>query len=140
MSLITKLGQCWSDNLDNIHDDIIDNLCGLISARAPIWLKSEQSDRLSGTIVNMGMTCVSRWQNQSNSDGIVTEMTALIQRYEPRLSQVEIEIQETLTNENRLRFRIFAVMHSAIAEEEVVLDSFLDFNINRLIVRRANLV
>ncbi|NRD72399.1 GPW/gp25 family protein [Shewanella sp. VB17] len=140
MSLMMKLGQQWGGGLDNVHDAIIDNLCGLISARSPVWSTSGQHGDLSNTIVSMGMNCVSRRQSQSNSDGLITEISTLIQRYEPRLTQVEIEIQESSEDENRLRFRILAVMHSSIAEEEVVLDSFLDFNINRLIVRKSNLV
>lgn len=115
-------------------------ICVVLYRLDPVWSTSGQHGDLSNTIVSMGMNCVSRRQSQSNSDGLITEISTLIQRYEPRLTQVEIEIQESSEDENRLRFRILAVMHSSIAEEEVVLDSFLDFNINRLIVRKSNLV
>ncbi|UTM57056.1 type VI secretion system baseplate subunit TssE [Photobacterium sp. CCB-ST2H9] len=138
MSLIAKLTQRWNDDIDSVRDAIVDNVCTLISSRAPIWPAAYSSGE--GTITNLGMRNLARSQSKSNSDVIAAEIASLIRLYEPRLSQVEIEVQENKSAQNQLCFRLSAVVHSELGEEAIVLDSFLDLSSNKLDVRKSNLV
>lgn len=135
MSLITKLEQNWHDNVDSVRDDIINNIATLISGRAPIW---PVDDHVSGTIAGIGMRNISPYQSKSKSTDIVNEITKLICQFEPRLSQVEIEIQTE--NQGSLKFRLFAVMHSAAGDDVLVLDSWINLINSSLDIRRTNLV
>ncbi|PKF79727.1 type VI secretion system baseplate subunit TssE [Vibrio sp. vnigr-6D03] len=138
MSLMSKLTQSWSDDIDSVRDAIIDNVCGLISSRAPLWSNSVSISE--GTIVELGMHNIARAQSKSNTDEIVAEVENLIRYYEPRLTQVEIEVQEGKVGDNQLSFRLSAVVHSDLGDEAIVLDSFLDLSSNKLDVRKSNFV
>lgn len=138
MSMMAKLTQTWNDDIDSVRDAIVDNVCTLISSRAPIWPTDHNG--AEGTITNLGMRNLARSQSKSNSDVIVAEIASLIHLYEPRLSQVEIEVQEIKSAQNQLCFRLSAVVHSELGEEAIVLDSFLDLSSNKLDVRKSNLV
>lgn len=138
MSMMAKLTQTWNDDIDSVRDAIVDNVCTLISSRAPIWPMDHNG--AEGTITNLGMRNLARSQSKSNSDVIVAEIASLIRLYEPRLSQVEIEVQEIKSAQNQLCFRLSAVVHSELGEEAIVLDSFLDLSSNKLDVRKSNLV
>ncbi|CED57641.1 type VI secretion system baseplate subunit TssE [Aliivibrio wodanis] len=140
MSLMAKLTQSWSNDIDAMRDAIIDNVCDLISSRAPIWATIESSDELADTIAHIGLRNMTRAQSKSNSDVIITDITHLIRRYEPRLIDVLIEIEEQEKSKNQLQFRISAVMLSDQGEEAIVLDSFLDLSRNTLDVRKSNFV
>ncbi|WP_036798685.1 type VI secretion system baseplate subunit TssE [Photobacterium marinum] len=141
MSLIAKLTRTWSDDVDSARDAIIDNVCSLISCRAPIWPQGAGDETgVSDTIAHLGIRNVTRSQSKSSSDVLVAEITDLIRRYEPRLSQVEIDVQESSESHNQLRFRISAVMETRQGDEAIVLDSFLDLSSNKLDVRKSNLV
>ncbi len=37
MSLVAKLNGRWKNSSDDVRDSIIENICSLISSRAPIW-------------------------------------------------------------------------------------------------------
>jgi len=140
MSIMAKLTQTWRPDMDALRDAIIDNVCGLISSRAPIWANGTQSQALDQTIANIGLRNVTRSQSKSNSDVIVADIADLIARFEPRLIQVEIDVDEDSYQHNQLKFRLSAVMHSEQGDEAIVLDSFLDFSRNTLDVRKSNLV
>ncbi|ELA9196623.1 type VI secretion system baseplate subunit TssE [Vibrio sp. Vb2110] len=138
MSIMAKLTQLWNDDIDSVRDAIVENICTLISSRAPIWHSGHNRDE--GTITTLGMRNLARSQSKSNSDVIVTEIASLLRLYEPRLSQVEIEVREIKSTQNQLCFRLSAVVHSELGEEAIVLDSFLDLSSNKLDVRKSNLV
>lgn len=140
MSLMAKLTQTWREDMDAQRDAIIENVCGLISSRAPIWATEANDQALKETIVNIGLRNVTRSQSKSNSDVIVADIADLIARFEPRLIQVEIDVDEDSYQHNQLKFRLAAVMHSSLGDEAIVLDSFLDFGRNKLDVRKSNLV
>ncbi|MDD1783978.1 type VI secretion system baseplate subunit TssE [Enterovibrio sp. ZSDZ35] len=140
MSLTMKLRQAWRDDLDDVREDIVSHIASLISGRAPIWVGNEDPSQLSGTIVTMGMQNIARSQSKANSDVVGEEIRQLIKTFEPRLSAVELEVNEESTSNNQLEFRITAVMHSEYGDETVVFDSFLDFSTSKLDVRKTNLV
>jgi type VI secretion system protein ImpF len=131
---MAKLTQCWSDDLDSVRDAIINNLCGLISCYAPIWPYDSAPD---GTIAHIGMKNIARSQSKANSEVIIHEIKGLIHQYEPRLSQVEIEIQGD--EKNLLKFRISALMHAPHGDDKLILESFLDLSSNTLNVRSSSL-
>ncbi|AOW83537.1 MULTISPECIES: type VI secretion system baseplate subunit TssE [Vibrio] len=140
MSLMAKLTQSWQGDSDAMRDAIIDNICGLISSRAPLWHEYTESETLRKTIAHLGVRNVTRSQSKANSDVILADISELIRAYEPRLSQVSVELNERSLRLNHLQFRISAMMHSDLGEESVVFDSFLDLSSNKLDVRKSNLV
>lgn len=135
MSLMAKLAQRWSDDLDSTRDAIISNLGGLISSYAPIW---PYDSSLSGTIAHLGMENIARTQSKASSEIVIHEIRELIYRYEPRLSQVEIELQND--EQNVLKFRISALMHAPSGDDMLNLESFLNLSSNKLSVRSSGLV
>ena len=94
MSLMAKLTQSWTNDVDAVRDAIIDNICDLISSRAPIWPTLESSDELADTIAYSGLRNMTRAQSKSNSDVIIVDITHLFRCYEPRLIDVLIEVEE----------------------------------------------
>ncbi|ENM3768352.1 type VI secretion system baseplate subunit TssE [Vibrio cholerae] len=140
MSFMAKLTQSWQENGDATRDAIIDNICGLISSRAPLWHQYNESETLFGTIVHLGVRNLTRSQSKANSDVILTDIRALIRACEPRLSHVSVELNERSSCLNHVQFCISAIMHSDLGEESVVLDLFLDLSSNKLDVRKSNLV
>lgn len=140
MSLMAKLTQSWTNDVDAVRDAIIDNICDLISSRAPIWPTLESSDELADTIAYSGLRNMTRAQSKSNSDVIIVDITHLIRCYEPRLIDVLIEVEEREKSKNQLQFRISATMLSDQGEEAIVLNSFLDLSRNILDVRKSNFV
>lgn len=140
MSLMAKLTQSWTNDADAVRDAIIDNICDLISSRAPIWSALELSDELADTIAYVGLRNMTRAQSKSNSDVIIADIAHLLRRYEPRLIDVLIEVEEQEKLNNQLQFRISAAMLFEQGEEAIVLDSFLDIGRNTLDVRKSNFV
>ncbi|PSU48931.1 type VI secretion system baseplate subunit TssE [Photobacterium frigidiphilum] len=141
MSLMAKLDGSWQDDIDGLRDAIIENVCALISSRAPIWSSVEgEANLVEGSIVHIGLSNTTRSQSKSNSDVLVADIAELIRLYEPRLAQVDIELNEQSAGTNQLQFRISAIMHSQQGDEAIVLDSLLDFSRNKLDVRKSNLV
>ena len=138
MSLMAKLTQSWNDDIDSVRDAIVDNVCDLISSRAPLC--SAMFLTKKGTITDLGMRNMARAQSKNNVSDIVTEIEELIRNFEPRLSQVEIDVQEGELGSNQLSFRLSAVVHSNLGDETIVLDSFLDLSSNKLDVRKSNFV
>lgn len=141
MSLMAKLDGSWQDDIDGLRDAIIENVCALISSRAPIWsFVEDEANLVEGSIVHIGLSNNTRSQSKSNSDVLVADIAELIRLYEPRLAQVDIELNEQSAGSNQLQFRISAIMHSQQGDEAIVLDSLLDFSRNKLDVRKSNLV
>ncbi|CZF78275.1 Gene 25-like lysozyme [Grimontia celer] len=139
MSLTMKIRQQWHNDLDDTRDAIVSHVASLISSRAPIW-KESLKPTLQGTVAALGMQNIARSQSKANSEVVGEEIRQLIKTFEPRLSGVELEVNEESTRKNQLEFRITAVMHTDQGDETVVFDSFLDFSTSKLDVRKTNLV
>ena len=140
MSIIAKLTQTWEEDIDALRDSIIDNVCALVSSRAPLWDEEFQDMNLNGTIANYGVRYVARSQSKTNIHVILSDIRTLIQSFEPRLSQVSIELSDEGKRLNTLQFNISAVMHSPYGAESMVFDSVLDLSSNKLDVRKSNFV
>ncbi|MGF1767667.1 type VI secretion system baseplate subunit TssE [Enterovibrio makurazakiensis] len=140
MSLTMKLKQQWRGDLDDARDAIIAHISSLISGRAPIWTGNNDASSLNGTVATLGMQNISRSQSKANSEVVGEEIRQLIKAFEPRLSAVDLEVNEDTTGNNQLEFRITAIMHTDQGDETVVFDSFLDFSTSKLDVRKTNLV
>ncbi|MBM7071365.1 type VI secretion system baseplate subunit TssE [Shewanella sp. OPT22] len=140
MSIIAKLTQTWEEDIDALRDSIIDNVCALVSSRAPLWDEDFQDMNLNNTIANYGVRYVARSQSKTNIHVILSDIRALIQSFEPRLSQVSIELSDEGKRLNTLQFNISAVMHSPYGAESMVFDSVLDLSSNKLDVRKSNFV
>lgn len=140
MSLIARLQGRSAKSSDDIRDSIIDNLCSLISSRAPIWSENTDLAPYQATIATIGLQNVARSQSKANSEVLLQDITQVIRQFEPRLSQVELELAEEAIRQNHLEFRISAVMNTETGSESIVLDSFLDFGTSRLDIRKTNLV
>ncbi len=138
MSLMAKLSQNWTEDIDHVRDAIVDNVCTLISSRAPLW--PTHHERSLDAITGFGMRNTTHTQSKANSDDIVSEIHTLIRLFEPRLSQVEIELLDTKVGSSQMCFRLSAVVYSALGEDSIVLDSFLDLSSNKLDVRKSNIV
>ena len=140
MSIIAKLTQTWEEDIDALRDSIIDNVCALVSSRAPLWDEELQDKALNGTIANYGVRYVARSQSKTNIHVILSDIRELIHHFEPRLSQVSIELSDEGKRLNSLQFNISAVMHSPFGAESMVFDSVLDLSSNKLDVRKSNFV
>ncbi len=140
MSIIAKLTQSWEDDIDALRDSIIDNVCALVSSRAPLWSDNTYDSKLDGTIANFGVRYVARSQSKTNIHVILSDIRVLIHNFEPRLSEVSIELSEEGKKLNSLQFNISAVMHSPYGAESMVFDSVLDLSSNKLDVRKSNFV
>ncbi|GLO63056.1 hypothetical protein MACH09_35640 [Vibrio sp. MACH09] len=140
MSLVAKLNGRWKNSSDDVRDSIIENICSLISSRAPIWPEGVELSKFQGTIATLGLQNMARSQSKANSDVVLQDITQVIRKFEPRLTQVELELAEESIQQNRLQFRISAVMNTEMGNEAVVLDSFLDFATSKLDIRKSNLV
>ena len=140
MSIIAKLTKTWEDDIDGLRDSIIDNVCALVSSRAPLWEKSLKDVKLDGTIANFGVRYVARSQSKTNIHVILSDIRELIHNFEPRLTQVSIELSDEGRQLNSLLFSISAVMHSPYGAETMVFDSVLDLSSNKLDVRKSNFV
>ena len=140
MSLLAKLKGQWSDDIDCLRDAIIDNLSELLSARAPVWHNEHRSALADNSISAFGMASQQLSQGKSSADNILLDVKSLIIRFEPRLKEVNVELDEESADSNKLKFRIEGVINSQFGEELVVFDSSLDFTTSSLDVRKTNLV
>lgn len=140
MSLIAKLKGQWNDDIDDVRDAIIENLSALLSARAPVWHNVELSPLAHESIAALGMVNSLRSQGKSSGDLILHDVKNLIVQFEPRLKEVDVELDESSVATNKLKFRIEGVISSKFGEEVVVFDSSLDFTTSSLDVRKTNLV
>lgn len=140
MSIIAKLTQTWEEDIDGLRDSIIDNVCALVSSRAPLWEESLKDSKIDGTIANFGVRYVSRSQSKTNIHVILSDIRELIHNFEPRLSQVSIELSDEAKKLNKLQFNISAVMYTPNGAESMMFDSVLDLSSNKLDVRKSNFV
>ncbi|MGB0894727.1 MAG: type VI secretion system baseplate subunit TssE [Parashewanella sp.] len=143
MSIMSKLTKKWvNDDIDAIRDAIIDNVCSLISSRAPLWREYSEAEieNLKGTIVHLGIRHFTPSQSKANVEIILADISELIRLYEPRLSQVSLELTNKVSGFNHLQFRIIATMHSSFGTETTTFDSVLNFSSNQLDVRKSNFV
>ncbi|MGF1728289.1 type VI secretion system baseplate subunit TssE [Photobacterium kasasachensis] len=140
MSLMAKLKGQWRGDVDDIRDAIIENLSAVLSARAPMWESPELSSLVHESIATLGMVSSLRSQGKSSSELILHDVKQLIVKFEPRLKDVVIELDENSVATNKLKFRIEGLISSKFGDEVVVLDSSLDFTTSSLDVRKTNLV
>ncbi|WP_299017729.1 type VI secretion system baseplate subunit TssE [uncultured Photobacterium sp.] len=140
MSLMSKLKGQWGGDIDSVRDAIIENLSGLLSSKAPIWQGSILPPQSQGSIAGYGMVNLVRGQGRASSDLVILDVKQLIRTFEPRLKDVQVELDEESISTNKLKFRIEGVITSQFGEEVVVFDSSLDFTTSSLDVRKTNLV
>lgn len=140
MSLLAKLKGQWTADVDCMRDAIIENLSALLSARAPVWQNTELSPLLEQAISAFGMNNQQLSQGKSSAERILHDVKNLIVRFEPRLKEVVVELDEGAAELNKLKFRIEGIVSSKFSEELVVFDSSLDFTTSSLDVRKTNLV
>lgn len=143
MSLMAKLTQTWTQDIDGLEDAIVSNLCSLIAARAPIWSNVERENSLCrDSIVHFGLydTLVRSSNRSTENNTIVDELGEQLSYFEPRLRQLQLNLTAEKLNQNPLPFRISGVMYSGSEDESMVLDSLLDFSRHKLVVRKSNLV
>lgn len=142
MSLMAKLTQTWTQDIDALEDAIVKNLCALIASRAPIWDKTQAKNSVyRDSILHFGLyNTLVRSSNKSTTNSIVDEIAEQIRYFEPRLRQLHLDIPLDKLNQNPLPFRISAVVHLQDGDEIIVLDSFLDLSSHKLDVRNSNLV
>ncbi|WP_019613333.1 type VI secretion system baseplate subunit TssE [Psychromonas ossibalaenae] len=140
MSLLAKLKEQWNGDIDSVRDAIIDNLSALLSARAPVWQNMQLSPLADNSISAFGMANQQLSQGKSSADRILLDVKNLIIRFEPRLKEVLVELDESTADSNKLKFRIEGIISSKFGEELVVFDSSLDFTTSSLDVRKTNIV
>ncbi|OAN17823.1 hypothetical protein A3K86_02570 [Photobacterium jeanii] len=145
MSLLSKMKGNWHNDVDNVRDAIIENLTALLSTRSPIWgaLAGGSAllpDQVENSIATFGMVNAMRAQNRANSNVVLHEIKRLIQLFEPRLKDIEIELDDASIDSNKLKFRIEGIVTTDFGDDLVVFDSSLDFTTSSLDVRKTNLV
>ena len=141
MSLMAKLTQSWSSEVDVLERDTVKNLSYLIASRAPIWGREIYEENLRKTILNYGGYNKNNHSSCAPStSSMLLELKEQIMYFEPRLTQVSIELAEKKSNINQLSFSISAVLRSDTLNESILLDSYLDVSNNKLNVRTSTLV
>lgn len=141
MSLLSRFNGKKSRDIDDLRNDIIENLSGVFSSRAPIFFENISNySELSGTIVECGMKNTTRFQKKYNGKFLFEEVMELINKYEPRLYNVTLEQTSDESNSNIFEFRIYGTIIFDGIEDNLQLDSFLDFGSNLFNVRKINFV
>ena len=130
----------WTANIDDLRDAIIENIASLLSAKAPIWGDDDVAKYTDESIALLGMSHAVRGQNRANSEHILQSIKQLITTFEPRIKELNIELEEESVVTNKLKFRIEGVIVSEFGEELVVFDSSLDFTTSSVDVRKTNFV
>ncbi|MGN1392575.1 MAG: type VI secretion system baseplate subunit TssE [Succinivibrionaceae bacterium] len=141
MSLLGRLRGKQSTDLDDLCNDIIENITGILSSRAPI-LKTKISYKsyAYNSIVMYGIKNTMRFQKKYHGKFIFEEIIELINKFEPRLQDVQIEQNDTDDNTNLFNFKIRGVIQMGDMEDSVLFDSCLDFGSNIFRVRKINFV
>ncbi|MCJ8349258.1 type VI secretion system baseplate subunit TssE [Moritella sp.] len=140
MSLFAKMKGDWTANIDDLRDAIIENIASLLSAKSPIWGDDDVAKYTDESIALLGMSHAVRGQNRANSEHILQSIKQLITKFEPRIKDLNIELEEESVVTNKLKFRIEGVIVSEFGEELVVFDSSLDFTTSSVDVRKTNFV
>lgn len=141
MSLMAKLTQTWTQDIDVLEEVVVKNLCGIIASRAPVWGRSVENEIYRNTIVSFGLySCLVSFASRSPSAEIMAEIEDQIRHFESRLSQVEVDVPPDEKAHHQLPFRIKAIVHSEMGEEAILLDSCLDLATYKLDVRKSTFV
>lgn len=141
MSLLTRFKGKKSRDIDDLRNDIIENLSGIISSRAPIFFENlDNFDNLRGTIVECGIRNNTRFQKKYNGKFLFEEILELIAKFEPRLQNVTLQQTSDEQNSNILEFRIYGTIVFDGVEDNLQLDSYLDFGASVFNVRKINFV
>ncbi|WP_133405425.1 GPW/gp25 family protein [Parashewanella tropica] len=137
MSLIAKLAGNWDKDIGAEHNAIIQHICSLISSRAPLWHLDAIPPATKNTIAFLGLSYVTRYKNEANIAIILANIRRLIQSYEPRLSQVSVELSDTRGNNNNLPLMISATVNTKFGKELVVFEPVLNFSSNSINLRKS---
>lgn len=141
MSLLSRFNGKKSRDIDDLRNDIIENLSGILSSRAPILMERiSENSVANGTILTLGLTNTTRFQKKYNGKFIFEEILELIKKYEPRLQEVELEQTDTNKDLNFFEFKIKGTIQFGDSEDNVLFDSCLDFGTNKFKVRKINFV
>ncbi|MCL1076796.1 GPW/gp25 family protein [Parashewanella spongiae] len=116
------------------HDAVIKHICNLISSRAPLWVNAQPNEYTSGTIVDLGMNYFTHNHSKFRVDELKARILKLIKDFEPRLTQVAIEIDEKRFGTNVIKFELSALLNTDKENEVLSLESFLDFSSNNFTV------
>ena len=122
MSLLTRFKGKKSRDIDDLRNDIIENLSGIISSRAPMIRNN------------------TRFQKKYNGKFLFEEILELIAKFEPRLQNVTLQQTSDEQNSNILEFRIYGTIVFDGVEDNLQLDSYLDFGASVFNVRKINFV
>jgi type VI secretion system protein ImpF len=100
------------------------DLEGLLNSKRPLLAAVQGADALSKTIVAFGLEDISTedFSAPGVRDRVRRMVAACIRDHEPRLSNVEVEVDEGPTSRG-IRFRITAVLTVARTSESVIYDA-----------------
>ncbi len=141
MSLLSRLHGKKSTDLDDICNDIVENITGVLSSRAPILKAKLTSDYLADhTVMTLGLKNTMRIQRKYQGKFVFEEIIELLKKFEPRLTEVEIEHSDEQQMSNLFEFKIRGVIQINGDEDVVLFDSYLDFGTNIFRVRKSNFV
>ncbi len=141
MSLLAKFEGKKSDSLDDLRNDIIENLSGILSSRAPMIVGELSDDsQAQSSIVNFGLRNTTRFHKKFGGHFVFDEILELIKKFEPRLLDVSIEQKENAKDGNMFEFRISAVIQFEGSDDSIQFESCLDFGSNIFKVRKVNFV
>ena len=129
MSFLKQLHGIKNNEFEDICNDVIENITGIISSRAPILLSDISSNSIVSTsILTLGLANTMRYQKKYHG------------KFEPRLKDIQIESDDDDDNSNLFHFKIKATIFVNEQEDTVLFDSCLDFGSNMFSVRKSNFV
>ena len=123
MSLLTRFKGKKSRDIDDLRNENLENF-----------------DNLKGTIVECGIRNNTRFQKKYNGKFLFEEILELIAKFEPRLQNVTLQQTSDEQNSNILEFRIYGTIVFDGVEDNLQLDSYLDFGASVFNVRKINFV
>ena len=141
MSFLKQLHGIKNNEFEDICNDVIENITGIISSRAPILLSDISSNSIVSTsILTLGLANTMRYQKKYHGKFVFEEIIGLLQKFEPRLKDIQIESDDDDDNSNLFHFKIKATIFVNEQEDTVLFDSCLDFGSNMFSVRKSNFV
>ncbi len=137
MKLMMNLTETTKSDSYSDRDAVVNHICNLISSRAPLWINTQPNEYTSGTIVGLGMNYYNHSHSKFRVDEIKTRILKLIQDFEPRLTQVTVEIDENNFGTNVIRCELSASLNTDKGSEVLSFESLLDFSSNNFTVKRS---
>ncbi|USD66345.1 type VI secretion system baseplate subunit TssE [Vibrio sp. SCSIO 43136] len=112
-----------SDSNDSLLESVRYQLTALLNSEAPMRKVSHQFPNVEASILGFGLDCAHSVSSQVDHDQFARSMESWVKRYEPRLSEVSVFVEESDPNKNLLCFSLMAKMSTEKGDHVFLFDS-----------------